>query len=436
VLAGAACLLLALALAAGADEGPRPIRAQPDPLVLKLTQAATRGEVEVVRSALDRGAAIDAVDSHGFRGTALEKAAANGHADVVELLLSRGATIRIVQGTGLYAVHLAAVGGHGEILRMLVERAAPEDADTALSSALVAAAHQGYTDIVTYLLLDVGVHVDAIPARPQMPTALEGAAERGHLELTTFLLDRSAKVRVINGRGVPAAEGVAAHGDVALLKRIADAVESREEPRILYGPALAQSSRAGHTSAVALLLELGADPDFSGTHGLIVNNETGQRGGAAPLAPLTFAAEQAHWPVVNVLLEVGADPEQSEVLQYAASWGNLSLVRRLLRDGVDIQTEGRYGNAITVLARAPLGPRADVEATALFLIKKGIDPNVPFYGRRPINWALEREDVELARLLEEHGASEGTTFTHKLRQMRRSLAGAAIAAALFFGGSM
>jgi len=77
-----------------------------------------------------------------------------------------------------------------------------------------------------------------------------------------------------------------------------------------------------------------------------------------------------------------------------------------------------------------------VEATALFLIEKGIDPNVPFYGRRPINWALEREDVELARLLEEHGASEGTTFTHKLRQLRRSLAGAAIAAALFFGGSM
>ena len=54
----------------------------------------------------------------------------------------------------------------------------------------------------------------------------------------------------------------------------------------------------------------------------------------------------------------------------------------------------------------------------------------------PINWALERGDVELARLLEEHGASEGTTFAHKLRQMRKSLASAAIVAALLFGGSM
>jgi ankyrin repeat protein len=213
-------------------------------------------------------------------------------------------------------------------------------------------------------------------------------------------------------------------------------VESREGPRILYGPALAQASRAGHTPTVALLLELGADPDFSGSRGLIVYTDSGQRVGAAPLAPLTFAAEQAHWTVVDVLLEAGADPEHSELLQYAASWGRLPLVRRLLGDGVDIQTQGRFGNALTALAYAPLGPRPDVEATAVFLIEEGIDPNVPYYGRRPINWALEREDVELARLLEAHGASDGTTFSYKLRQVRRSLAGAAIAVALFFGGSM
>ena len=299
---GAACLLLALPLTAFAAEGPRPISTAPDPLTLELTQAATRGDIEAVRSALDRGAAIDAVDSHGFRGTALDKAASSGHSDVVELLLARGAAIRIVQGTGLYATHRAAVGGHTEILRMLVERAAPEDPDAALSSALVAAASLGHTDIVTYLL-DVGVHVDATPPRPQMPTALEGSAERGHLELTALLLDRGAQVRVIENRGVVAAEGVAAYGDVTLLRRIANVVESGEEARILYGPALAQSSRAGHVPAVALLLELGADPNFSGSRGITFYTDSGLSGSAAPLAPLTFAAEQAHWTVVNVLLE-------------------------------------------------------------------------------------------------------------------------------------
>ena len=108
VRAGAACLLLALPLTAVAAEGPQPIRMKPDALELELTQAATRGDVEAVRAALDRGAAIDAVDSHGLRGTALEKAAAEGHRDVIELLLARGATIRTSQGTGLNATLWAA----------------------------------------------------------------------------------------------------------------------------------------------------------------------------------------------------------------------------------------------------------------------------------------------------------------------------------------
>lgn len=431
---GAACLLLVLPLAVAA-QGPHPISRRPDPLVRELTQAATRGDVEAVRSALDRGAPIDAVDSHGLRGTALEKASAGGHVAVVELLLARGARLTFDSGTGLYAAHGAGIGGHTEMLRILVAHADPDDLDAALSSALVGAAHNGHTDTVKYLL-EIGVHVDAIPARPNMPTALETAVEAGHRELAILLLDHGAQVRALDDRGVPAAAGAAADGDVVLLRRIADAVESPEEPRVLYGPALAQASRAGHTSAVTLLLDLGADPDFSGSHGLIFYSPSGQRQGAAPLPPLTFAAEKAHWSVVDILLEAGADPEHGELSQYAASWGNLALVRRLLDDGVDIQTQGRFGNALTTLAYAPLGPRPDVEATAVFLMEAGIDPNVPFHGRRPINWALDRGDVELARLLEEHGASEGTTFAHKLRQVRRSIAGAAIMVALLFGGSM
>ena len=88
----------------------------------------------------------------------------------------------------------------------MVEHTAPEDPDAALSSALVAAAAGGYRDSVAYLL-ERGVSVDAVPPRPQMPTALEAAAEQGHGELAGFLLDHGAQPRVIEERGVPAAEG-------------------------------------------------------------------------------------------------------------------------------------------------------------------------------------------------------------------------------------
>ena len=110
-----------------------------------------------------------------------------------------------------------------------------------------------------------------------------------------------------------------------------------------------------------------------------------------------------------------------------------SKVRGQISSGV---LQGRFGNALTTLVYDPRGPRSDVEATAVLLMAAGIDPNVPYNGRRPINWALEREDAALARLLEDGGASTGTTFAHKLRQVRKTLAGAAIATMLLLGGSM
>jgi cytohesin len=412
-----------------------PAAATVDPLARELARAAARGDVEAVRSVLDRGAPTDSVVSVGLSGTALEQAAAEGHGPVVELLLARGASVRTVRGTGLNAAHWAAVGGYTGVLQTLVEHADPDDPGAALSSALVAAAAGGHGDAVAYLLAR-GVPVDAVPPRPQMPTALEAAAERGHSELAGFLLDHGAQARVIEERGVPAAEGAAAHGELALLRRIADAVEPHDDPRALYGPALAQASRAGHAPVVVELLARGADPDFGGGRGLIIHTETGQRHGVAPAPPLSFAGESGHWTVVRVLLEAGADPGPAGLLFHAARWGNLSLVRRLLERGVDLQAEGSCGNALTELARDPRGRRADVEATALFLMEAGIDANVACRGKRPVRWAHERGDTELASLLEEAGASDGTTLGFKLRRLGKKIQSAGLIVALLLGGGM
>jgi ankyrin repeat protein len=421
-----ACALLAWAA---------PAAATVDPLARELAQAAARGDVESVRSALDRGAPIDAVVPVGLSGTALEKAAAEGHGPVVELLLARGASVRTVRGTGLNATHWAAVGGHTGVLRTLVEHAAPDDPDSALSSALVAAAAGGHRDAVAYLL-ERGVPVDAVPPRPQMPTALEAAAERGHGELAGILLDHGAQPRVIEERGVPAAEGAAAHGDLALLRRIADAVEPHDDPRALYGPALAQASRAGHAPVVVELLARGADPDFGGSRGLIIWTEAGQSQGVAPAPPLAFAGEGGHWTVVRVLLDADADPGPAGLLHHAARWGNLGLVRQLLEGGVDLQAEGSCGNALTVLAYDPRGRQANVEATARFLLDEGIDANVACHGKRPLRWAREHGDTELASLLEEAGAADGTTLGFKLRRLGKTIQSAGLVVALLLGGGM
>ncbi len=162
----------------------------------------------------------------------------------------------------------------------------------------------------------------------------------------------------------------------------------------------------------------------------------------APLAlqvgrrALAFAGDEGHWTVVRVLLDAGADPGPPGLLHHAARWGNLRLVRELLEGGVDLQSEGGCGNALTELARDPRGRPADVEATALFLMAAGIDANVPCRGKRPVRWAHERGDTEMASRLEEAGASDGTTLGFKLRRLGKTIQSAGLVVALLLGGGM
>ena len=70
-----------------------PVRAQPlkpsNPSEQALRNAALDGQIETVRSRLDKGVSTDAPDPDGR--TALMMAAFNGHTETVRLLLDRGA---------------------------------------------------------------------------------------------------------------------------------------------------------------------------------------------------------------------------------------------------------------------------------------------------------------------------------------------------------
>ena len=83
-------LLLALCAAASparAQEAPKPS------LNDELFAAARAGEAAAVKSALDRGADVNAKFRYGT--TALFKAAEKGHTEVVKLLFERGANARV-----------------------------------------------------------------------------------------------------------------------------------------------------------------------------------------------------------------------------------------------------------------------------------------------------------------------------------------------------
>src|SRR5262249_862512 len=144
--------------------------------------AADKGQGEVVRLLLRRGANVDAADSDGW--TALMWACRGGHLDIAETLLARGADIsRTIVDKRANALHLAAQNGHLAAVRALIPHGAAVDAIEARGATPLHLAVNGGRAEVVQFLLDHGADPSARLysgmttlelARNQNPLMLDG----------------------------------------------------------------------------------------------------------------------------------------------------------------------------------------------------------------------------------------------------------------------
>jgi ankyrin repeat protein len=199
----------AQAVAALLSGQPALVRAAGEHDKTGLHWAAEKDHIEVARVLLDGGADMEARTSWG--ATALEWAAVMGSRGVADLLLTRGArgfTLVVAAALGkLDAVtEMVESGAALDAERRLGAPAAPDDEwppDTAhvqgdvLSDALYAAARNGHTPVVAYLL-DVGARVDAKGFFGA--TGLHWAAINGHRTTVDLLLARGASVSMRDAR--------------------------------------------------------------------------------------------------------------------------------------------------------------------------------------------------------------------------------------------
>ena len=86
---------------------------------MSLWIAAVSGDSAAIVSALDAGAAIDAIDGQGNR-RALNYAAIGNHVAAVKILIRRGATLNLANRTGFTALHHAAEAGALDALGVLL----------------------------------------------------------------------------------------------------------------------------------------------------------------------------------------------------------------------------------------------------------------------------------------------------------------------------
>jgi uncharacterized protein len=171
--------------------------------------AAETDQVEAAQTLLDAGADIEAKTSWG--ATALDWAATMGSVGVGDLLVARGAsgfTLIVAAGLGKLE-EVTSIVASGVDLNAHRRRGAPDSpnedwpADSAhimhdvLSDAMYAAARNGHTEIVEYLL-DHGAAIDAKGVFGA--TALHWAAINGHRDVVELLVTRGASLDIRDAR--------------------------------------------------------------------------------------------------------------------------------------------------------------------------------------------------------------------------------------------
>jgi ankyrin repeat protein len=115
--------------------------------------------------------------------------------------------------------------------------------------------------------------------------------------------------------------------------------------------------------------------------------------------------------------------DKADALSEAARKGDAAAVKKLLDDGVDVNTKFRYNR--TALSFA--ADRGHVDVVKV-LVDRGADPNVKdtFYGATPLAWAVSPamdrtpQHTEVVRLLLAHGGIPADALSDALAAATRN----------------
>jgi cytohesin len=287
-------------------------------------------------------------------------------------------------------LHLAAVNGHTEVVRLLLDSGVPVwIGDNEESSALDVASVSGHVDVVE-LLIARGANVRRHDLNGM--TALHFASYNGRTEVARILIEHGADVAYQTRNGSTPLHGAAFDGSIPVIELLlGHGADVNARNGALYTPILSAAAGTAGPDAVGLLVEHGADVHDRNNHG-----ETA----------LLMAARAGKRDVVAVLLENGVsvrafnDGGHETALHAAAQGGSVDVVELLVEHGADVNAAGGFG--WTALGWAAL--RGNTEAAAV-LIREGADVDARNReGMTPLMWAFHNGHADVMALLLENGA--------------------------------
>jgi ankyrin repeat protein len=290
---------------------------------LPITAAAQLGQLGVARLLTQRGVNVNGADGDGR--TALHWASREGHAEVANLLMSFGAEVTrrdhagntpfllasggghvalaemLLQqrggegleeenGSGMRALHKAAVGGHEEMVTFLLGMGAQASSRNIHGcTPFLLAAQGGQLGVVKVLMQSLGTQVlGEVDNRGRTP--LHCAATQDHGDVVTFLLSKGAQANVTDGEDKTPLTWACHMSHVGVVQVLAQHMGTQElQDRDQQGSgALHWAVEGGDEEVIRCLLLAGADPS-------VVDHEG--------RTPQTFAQEH-EWTTSEAVFQV------------------------------------------------------------------------------------------------------------------------------------
>ncbi|KAF8146678.1 ankyrin repeat-containing domain protein [Mycena galopus ATCC 62051] len=383
--------------------------------------ACHRGQQEIVQILLEKGADVN-LGGAEYGGSPLGTACYWGYHDIAQLLLEKGADVNLAGGEYGSALSTAIHLGKEKMVQLLLKSGANVNvADGNHGSPLGAACNGGRIEIVQ-LLLDAGANVNLTGGSNDSPDSpLSIACSGGKYEIVSLLLEKGANINLQGGHFGSALGAASYCGEQGIVRLLLKNGANVNLTGGSYGSPLGAACYWGRQQIVQLLLDRGANITLEGGEygsalgaasaekleivslllqkGANVNFVGGNYG-----SPLGVACYHHKQEIVQFLLGKGADinlagGEYGSALGAASFAGQPEIVCLLLEHGADISLAGgKYGSALAAASAGNWGNNLD---TVRFLLKNGADINTQ--GRKALKEAINVGNDDIAILLQEHG---------------------------------